>query len=124
MTILIILYSINSLSFTKDKGRLLENAIYIYLRQLHLTLFYFREKGECDFVVFDQEKCVLAIQVCEEIHSDNKDREISGILEALRFFNLKKGIIVTKNQKDDLQYDDIEIELIPWYEFVLKSKLL
>ena len=118
------LINANSLSFTKDKGRLLENAIYIYLRQLHLKLFYFREKGECDFVVFDQEKCLMAIQVCEEIHSDNKDREINGLLEALRFFNLKKGVIVTKNQKDILKYEDIEIELIPGYEFVLKSRIL
>ena len=66
----------------------------------------------------------MAIQVCEEIQSDNKDREIYGLLEALRFFNLKKGIIVTKNQKDNLKYEDIEIELIPGYEFVLKSRIL
>lgn len=108
----------NSLSFTKDKGRLLENIVYIYLRQNSTKLFYFKEKGECDFVVFDKEKCTMLIQVCDEVHSENKDREINGLLEAMKFFELKEGIIVTKNQKDTLRFEDHVIQLIPAFEFI------
>lgn len=108
----------NSLSFTKDKGRLLENIIYIYLRQKSTKLFYFKEKGECDFVVFDKGKCTMLVQVCDEVHSENKDREINGLLEAMKFFELKEGIIVTKNQKDTLRFEDHVIQLIPAFEFI------
>ncbi len=112
------LVNANSLSFSEDRGRLLENAIYSYLRQKDLTLYYFRENSECDFVVFDKSKCKAVIQVCEEVHSENKDRETKGLLEAMDFFDLKDGFIVTKKQKDSISVNKKTIELIPAYEFM------
>ena len=53
----------NSLSFTKDEGRLLENLVYLNLRKKFQKLFYFRERQECDFVVFDGNRCQWVIQV-------------------------------------------------------------
>ena len=103
----------NSLSFTKDKGRLFENAVYLFLRQRNFSLYFFRENSECDFVVFDGKKCKMLIQVCEEIHLDNKDREINGLLEAMNFFDMQEGFIVTKNQKDLLKIDGKSIHLVP-----------
>lgn len=115
------LINANSLSFTKDKGRLLENTIYLYLRQKFVKIYYFKEKGECDFIVFDKDKCTHVIQVCEEVHNENKRREVNGLLEAMQFFNLEEGIIVTKNQKDTLIIDQKTIRLIPGNEFVSKT---
>ncbi len=113
------LVNANSLSFTKDKGRLLENAVYLHLRRQAYTLYYFREKGECDFVVFEKDKCKMLIQVCEQVHSENKDREVNGLLEAMQFFKMKEGIIVTKEQKDVLKFDGKVIKLVPAHEFVM-----
>ena len=107
------LINANSLSFTKDKGRLLENLVYLYLRQKHEKLYYFKDKGECDFVVFEKENCQMVIQVCEEVHNENKDREINGLIEAMKFFKLKGGFILTKNQKDELLIDGMLIKIIP-----------
>ncbi len=112
------LINANSLSFTQDKGRLLENAVYLFLRQKTYSLYYFGENSECDFVVFEKEKCRMIIQVCEQIHNENKDREINGLLEAMRFFKMKEGIIITKNQKDILTFDKNTIKLLPAYEFM------
>ncbi len=112
------LVNANSLSFTQDKGRLLENAVYLFLRQKPFSLFYFREKGECDFVVFEKNKCQMLIQVCENVHNENKDREINGLLEAMHFFKMKEGIIITKKQKDTLQFDKNTIRLVPGHEFM------
>ena len=107
----------NTLSFTKNKGRLLENAVYLFLRHFPLKLYYYRENKECDFVVFEKDKCKMVVQVCEEIHSDNKDRELSGLIEAMDFFNMKDGYIVTKTQKDALKIEGKLIRLIPATEF-------
>ncbi|MCF8298902.1 MAG: ATP-binding protein [Saprospiraceae bacterium] len=109
----------NSLSFTKDKGRLLENAVYLYLRQNFDSLFYFRENVECDFVVFEKGKCLMLLQVCEQIHNENKDREINGLLEAMSFFEMNEGFIITRNQTDNLVFGDKIIKLIPAYEFLI-----
>ena len=64
-----------------------------------------------------------AIQVCEEVNTDNFQRETEGLLEALEFFNLKKGIIVTKNQRDTLKIGKMTLELLPINEFILDKKL-
>jgi predicted AAA+ superfamily ATPase len=111
------LVNANTLSFSKDKGRLLENAVYLFLRQLPYELFYYRENKECDFVAFDKDRCKLVVQVCEVVHNDNKARELTGLMEAMQFFNLKEGYIVTKKQTDKLKIDDKTIHLIPAVDF-------
>lgn len=111
------LINANSLSFSEDKGRILENAVYIYLRNQGQRMYYFKEKKECDFVLFNQEKCVKAIQVCQEIHTENQERELSGLLEAMNFFDLLEGFIITFNQKDTLTLEEKTIHLVPSFEF-------
>ena len=108
----------NSLSFTADKGRLLENLIYQFLRQKQLQIYYFREKKECDFVVFEKNTCKQVIQVCSQLNSDNKNREIDGLLEAMDFFKLNEGYMLTLNQKDKLSQGKKIIHLIPVFEFI------
>ena len=111
------LINANSLSFSEDKGRILENAVYIYLRNKEIKMFYFRETKECDFVLFDQDKCTKAIQVCHEVHLDNQEREVAGLLEAMDFFDLTQGFIITFNQKDTIIIKEKTIYLVPSYEF-------
>jgi predicted AAA+ superfamily ATPase len=113
------LVNANSLSFSKDKGRLLENLVYQFLRQKQYQLFYFRENKECDFVVFEKNKCKQVIQVCSQIDSDNKARELDGLIEAMEFFKLKEGFIITLNQKDKLGFNGKTVYLIPAFEFIV-----
>ena len=84
-------------------------------------MYYFREKNECDFVLFDKDKCTAALQVCYEINGDNKTRELGGLIEAMQFFDLKEGFIITQNQKDSLQIEDKTVCLIPAFEYFMKS---
>lgn len=108
----------NSLSFSENKGRLFENFVYLFLRQKPFTLFYFRENSECDFVVFEKKKCKMLIQVCEEVHLDNQDRETRGLHEAMNYFSMEEGFIVTKNQQDELRIDGKTIHLVPVIEWM------
>jgi hypothetical protein len=41
------------------------------------------------------------IQVCEQLHSENKNREIAGLLEVMKFFGLDEGYIYTLDQEDE-----------------------
>ena len=45
------------------------------------------------------------IQVCEQLHSENKNREITGLLEAMKFFGLEVGYIYTLDQEDEFVVD-------------------
>lgn len=93
----------NSLSFSEDRGRLLENLVYLNLRRKFRELYYFRENRECDFVVMNQKKCLMLVQVCYELNGDNLHRETDGLKEAMNFFNMKEGYILTFKQKDTIK---------------------
>lgn len=51
-------------------------------------------------LVFAGGKAVEAVQACFDLNPDNLDREINGLVEALKVLKLKKGRIVTLNQRD------------------------
>ncbi|MCP1663149.1 MULTISPECIES: ATP-binding protein [Methanocalculus] len=107
----------NSVLFSEDRGRFLENHVFLELRKRYRELFYFREKGECDFIVKEQTKITKAIQVCYEVNSRNKDREIGGLLEAMDFFGLDAGYILTYDQEETMIVSGKQISLIPARNF-------
>jgi hypothetical protein len=110
--------NIISLSFSEDNGRKLENLVYQHLRRKDQELSYFKGKKECDFVVRSNNQSIELIQVCYELNIDNKDREINGLLEAMDFFELKEGIIVTFDQQDEFQLNDKVIKVVPAHVFL------
>jgi len=111
-----------SLSFTKNHGALLENFVYNCFRNSqnsfdalgNIQIFYYAGKsgGECDFIIKDHDttKC---IQVCWELNPDNQDREINGLLDAMEFFNLDEGEIITFNSEDLILTRGKKIRVIP-----------
>ena len=106
---------------TENYGFLLENIIFLHLRRRTKELFYYNENNkECDFIVLKNGKIEQIIQVCWDLNSDNEDREIKGLIDAMHYFNQSAGCIVTLNQKDTIFYEDVAIEVIPVYEFLTK----
>ena len=95
------LASANSLSFSKDFGRKLENYVYLHLRRSFKEIQYFQNKdSECDFVVKRNEEIIGAVQVCWELNSDNLPRELRGLKAALKETKAPFGILLTWNQED------------------------
>jgi predicted AAA+ superfamily ATPase len=113
------LITVNSRSFTPDYGRLLETVVFLHLRRKYTTIFYFSEKRECDFVVFQNMAIQHILQVSFEINSINKQREIEGLVEAMNFFQQNKAYIVTFDQEDELIIDDKKVILIPFWKWVV-----
>ena len=108
----------NSTSLSSDRGRLLENIVFIALRKKYRDIYYFRENGECDFVVRVGKQIIMAIQVCYEITSENKDREINGLIEALDAFKLNEGMILTYQQEDKIIIHQKTIKVIPVWKWL------
>ena len=113
--------NINSASFSKDNGKMLENLAFLALRRKYKDIFYFQEKKECDFVIKEKEKITQAIQICFDFNEETKDREINGLLEALKEFKLKHGLILTYNQEDEFKIEDKIIKVIPVWKWLLKN---
>lgn len=112
------LYTQNALSVSENYGRRLENLIFLHLRRLSKNIFYFRNKGECDFVVMENNKITRLIQVCAQITDENFDREYNGLTEAMRAFALTEGTIVTLDQRDQFEKDGIIVRMIPAHDYL------
>jgi len=104
---------VNSGSFTDDNGRKFENLVFLHLRRQFKEIYYFSEKGECDFVVFEKGEVNQVIQVCYELNPDNMDRELNGLFEAIEYFNLTDGKIITLTQNDKFEKDGKIVNVLP-----------
>ncbi len=74
--------------------------------------------GECGFLVLDKGSISQAIQVCLKLNADNRDREFSGLIDALKTYKLTEGTIVTLSQADKFVVDDFTINVVPGFEFL------
>lgn len=107
--------------FSEDLGRRLENAVFWELRRRSKTIYYFSESGkECDFVICQGETVEQVIQVCATLDAENEKREIDGLLEAMTFFGLSEGTIITINQSDRIAAGDHRINVMPAFAFLSK----
>jgi uncharacterized protein len=107
------LADVNSVSFSANKGRMLENTVFLGLRRTGKDIFYFKGDKECDFLVKEENKITQAIQVCSNLTEENKNREINGLIEAIEAFDLAEGLILTINQQDTLKLSGKTINIIP-----------
>lgn len=113
------LINANSGSFTDDLGNRFENLIFLHLRRQFKEIYYFAEKGECDFVVSEKGTVRQVLQVCYELNADNLDRELNGLFEAMDFFKLKTGTLVTLHQTDKFERDGKTINVVPAKNYLL-----
>jgi hypothetical protein len=113
------LVNVASISASKDMGRKFENAVYWSIRRKTKNIWYFSDGNfECDFI-YKLDDDYFAIQVCYEMNGDNQEREINGLLAALKFFNLSEGIILTVDQTDKIFINGYKITVVPAYQFDL-----
>ena len=106
---------------SEDKGRLLENLVFLDLKRLRKEVYYHHKKKECDFVVRKGRKIVEAIQVCWELNTGNREREIKGLLDALSSYKLKTGLIITENQEEEFVREGFKVKVLPFWKWTLMS---
>ena len=51
---------------------------------------------------------------------ENKIREVNGLLEALKIFKLKEGLILTNDQMDEINIEDKKILVKPVWKWLLE----
>jgi len=105
---------------SEDKGRMLENIVFMSLTRGSDEIFYFSGRGECDFVA-ENEKGYFPYQVCYELNDDNSEREINGLVECCTRLNKKEGLILSHDQEKDLRRQKINIRIIPVWKWLLSE---
>lgn len=112
------LAGVNSLSLSRDLGRKLENVVFLHLRRNQRAIYYYSEKGECDFIVVRKGEPVKAIQVCYKLTPDNLSRELKGIEAAMLELEINDGVIVTFDQEDSFEINNQKVQAIPAWKYL------
>ncbi len=100
--------------FSDDRGRLLENLVFIELLCRNKTIYFFRNTKECDFVTEDRGKIMAAIQVCyERFHVRTGRGEIEGLVEAMKTLSISDGTILTWHQEETIVHNNNSIRVLP-----------
>jgi predicted AAA+ superfamily ATPase len=105
--------------FSKDKGKLLENAVFMELRKKGRPVSFFKNRKECDFIIMDNQEKV-AIQVTYSISdAETLKRETEGIIEACKTSGIRDAVILTSSEENILNREGIEIKILPTYKWLL-----
>jgi predicted AAA+ superfamily ATPase len=104
-----------------DLGRVLENVVFWGLRKKGEEIFYFDENRECDFIVKDNQGKLFPYQVTLELKEENEKREIAGLVEACKKLGLKKGTIFTFDEEGNKVVEDINIQILPVWKWLLSE---
>ncbi len=107
--------------FSKDQGKLLENAVFQRLTTAYKEVYYFCEKKEVDFVCKDGLKIKELINVCYSLEDkETLMREESALLEGMKYFKLKQSkIIVAEGEARGWKKEGLAIDVIPFYQWAL-----
>jgi len=107
-------------NFSENKGRLLENAVFIELLRRKKEVFYYKGKNECDFLIVENLQVKEAIQVTYEINEHNVERELKGLKEAAKEHQITRLTLIVF---EDLKYQvDKDINVITLYDWLLKNE--
>jgi len=104
-----------SFKFSKDEGKLAENAVFLALRTMRRDTYYWKGEGEVDFVVKNSDQTLSAINVSysDEMH----ERETNGLIEfKSQFKKTKELILITKN----IEKCESGISFIPLWKWLLQ----
>ncbi len=108
-----------AMSIGEDRGRVLENAVFLHLRRQGLTPFYVLGKQEVDFFWENGQP----INVCLEFDAmATREREIKSMAAALQFLDLPAGHILTRDRHEEIKVEDKTVFVQPaWSYFFEKN---
>jgi hypothetical protein len=117
------------LTGAQDYGRLLEGLVYVELlrrkeRVQSSEIFYIENtKGEVDFVVTEVSKPAELVQVTYDLNSEDEERELMPLLEAMDEFGLKSATIVTFSENERRRKGDRTINIVSFPQWALRENL-
>lgn len=110
-----------TLSFAENKGRILENVVFLELKRKGLPVYYYKTKGglEIDFLAAEIGNNRL-IQVCYDMaHIDTYNREKKALLAGIRELGLSTGLILTNDEKRVEKHGNYSLKIVPVWEWLL-----
>lgn len=109
-------------SFSENKGKMMENVVFLHLRKKYKDVFYYKTKQDSEVDFFLPKEGVL-IQVSQRLDlSETQERESRALVIAKQELNkVEKLVIITESEKQILEKNGLNIQAIPLYEWLLQA---
>lgn len=107
-----------------SKSTQLENLVAIELIRRYgvENVFFFENNVEIDFYIPSESLAIqVSLQVLDDI--DTKERETRAFAKLNNFIPDSKCILITNSEETNLEYDGIDIEVIPIWKWLLMEDL-
>jgi len=109
-----------SFSIGEDRGKLLENAVFMQFHSTGSDIYFYKDKKECDFIRLTPGGRPEAYQVAYDLASaDTREREFAGLIEACKRLGLKRGTIITMSEEFEEKMGGVRIQAVPYYKWAL-----
>ena len=107
--------------FTEDDGKSLEDIVFIELFRRRANVMYYKsDKSDVDFAIVEKNIIKELIQVSYSIENPNAyAREINSLINASKETGCKDLKILTFNEKKTINTENLEIEVIPIWRWLL-----
>jgi len=118
------LHNFLTLSFAENKGRILENMVFLELKRRGFPVYYYKTKGglEVDFLLMENGNNKL-VQVCYDMaHINTYNREKKALLAGISELGLSTGLILTKDEKRLEKHGNYSLKIVPVWEWLLNLK--
>lgn len=111
-----------SYRFSEDIGRIAENLVFTALMRQGRDVYYYKNKGEVDFLVRKGLSVEHLIQVSMAATEDRKalQREMNAMEEAMGHFKGSKGLIVTEDWEEELRLKQRRVSAMPLWKWLLE----
>lgn len=110
--------------FSKNKGKFLENAVFLELRRKFSEIYYYKTSNnlEVDFLIKSGKKDLMLIQVADHLDTDKtRQREVNSLAKAMDELKLKTGLILTDDTEEKITSDGKVITVKPVYKWLLEE---
>jgi hypothetical protein len=110
--------------FSKNKGKFLENLVFVELKRRYKEIYYYRTKNnlEVDFLIKDKKKAKILIQVTEAIDDKKvKHREIGSLVSAMEELKINNALVLTEDNEEKIKRDNKVVLVKPIYKWLIEN---
>ncbi len=109
-----------NLFLVDQDSKILENLVFIELKRRHgQDVYFYKDRYEIDFYISEQK---LLYQVSYSISDfDTRKRELKAINVAAIHFNIKKAVIITYDEEEQIESNGVQIQVLPVWKWLLQA---
>lgn len=108
-------------SFSPNTGKLLENLVFLTLRQQAKELYYYTTPGglKVDFYLPERQQLVQVTQTLE--NPATRERELRALAEVVQMVKVKSAMILSNSNEDGFEVNGVPVEVRSTAEWVLSQ---